>query len=85
MNFDRTTPDFGKIEHCERISENTRRITNGIQELADSVYLAVKPSDSRNRYPLPLNWDTCWRKYTRFSLMLTDGLAFVCFSRLTPQ
>jgi hypothetical protein len=73
------------IEQCERISENTLRITNGIQELTDGGYLTVNPPDSKNRSPLPVNWDTCWRKYTHFTPYLIDGLSFVCFSRLTPQ
>jgi hypothetical protein len=73
------------VEQCERIKANILSITNVIQELTDSAYLSVDPPDSNNRPPLPLNWDTYWRKYTHFSPILIDGLAFVCFSRLTPQ
>ncbi|GHV80832.1 hypothetical protein AGMMS49944_26230 [Spirochaetia bacterium] len=72
------------VEQCERISKNTLLITNIIQELTDGAYLTVDSPDSNTRPPLPLNWETCWRKYTHFSPMLIDGLAFVCFSRLTP-
>jgi hypothetical protein len=72
------------VEYCERISKNTLRITNVIQELTDGAYLTVNPPESNTRPPLPQNWDKCWRKYTHFSPMLIDGVAFVCFSRLTP-
>jgi hypothetical protein len=73
------------VEYCERISENTLRITNAIQELTDGGYLTVNPPDSKNRSPLPLNWDSCWRRFAHFTPCLIDGLSLVCFSRLTPQ
>ncbi|GHV74753.1 hypothetical protein AGMMS49940_20550 [Spirochaetia bacterium] len=50
------------VDLCERMLDNTLRITNVIQELTDGGYLTVNPPDSKERSPLPLNWDTCWRK-----------------------
>jgi hypothetical protein len=73
------------VEYCERICENTLRITNAVQELTDGGYLTVNPPDSNKRSPLPLNWDSCWRRYTHFAPYLIEGLSLVCFSRLTLQ
>ncbi|GHU04881.1 hypothetical protein FACS1894147_10470 [Spirochaetia bacterium] len=72
------------VEHCERICENTLRITNVIQDLTDGGYLSVDSPEANTRPPLPPNWDCWWRKYTHLSLYLIEGLAFVCYSRLTP-
>ncbi|GHU02694.1 hypothetical protein FACS1894147_05140 [Spirochaetia bacterium] len=72
------------VEHGEQICENMLRITNSIQELTDGAYLSVDFPESNTRPPLPQNWDCCWRKYTHLSPYLIEGLAFVCFSRLTP-
>jgi hypothetical protein len=72
------------IERCEKIKAQILPVTDFAQELANSGYVTETPLDFRDRPPLPPNYENYWRKYRHFYMDTTNGLSYICFTKLAP-
>jgi hypothetical protein len=69
---------------CEKIKAQILPITDCVQELANTGYLKETFLDFKDRPPLPPGYEDYWRKYGHFYMDTTNGLSYVCFTKLAP-